>query len=138
VLNAPASFEPEIAALRGVTILRSLKPARALHFALAFVTQQQEVDRLVPALAKAAAGDAILWFAYPKQSSRKYKSEINRDRGWQGLRDLGFDTVRGIAIDEDWSALRFRRVQFIQTMIRASHNRPSEQAKTPQKTTHAS
>jgi hypothetical protein len=26
---------------------------------------------------------------------------------------LGFDTVRQVAIDDDWSALRFRRVEYI-------------------------
>jgi hypothetical protein len=29
------------------------------------------------------------------------------------MRSLGFDALRQIAIDEDWSALRFRRVEFI-------------------------
>jgi len=29
------------------------------------------------------------------------------------LKALGFETVRAVAIDEDWSALRFRRVEFI-------------------------
>jgi hypothetical protein len=33
----------------------------------------------------------------------------------------GFEPVRMVAIDEDWSALRFRRVEFIKTM-----NRPEE------------
>ena len=29
------------------------------------------------------------------------------------LRSAGFDAVRAVAIDEDWSALRFRRMEFI-------------------------
>lgn len=55
----------------------------------------------------------LLWFAYPKGTSKKYKCDFNRDDGWEPLRKLGFDTVRQVAIDEDWSALRFRRVEFI-------------------------
>ena len=35
--------------------------------------------------------------------------------------DAGFEPVRMVAIDEDWSALRFRRVEFIKTM-----NRPED------------
>lgn len=58
-------------------------------------------------------GDAILWFAYPKGTSKKYKCEFNRDNGWDVIRAAGFDTVRAVAIDEDWSALRFRRKEFI-------------------------
>ena len=30
----------------------------------------------------------------------------------------GFEGVRMVAIDEDWSAVRFRRVEFIKTMTR--------------------
>ena len=69
-------------------------------------------------IAKKANGDGMVWFAYPKGTSKKYKSEINRDNGWQILGELGFEGVRGVAIDEDWSALRFRRVEFIKAMNR--------------------
>ena len=119
VLNPPASFEPELAALHGVTVLRNLQPLDAIDFSLAFVTTQKEVDTLAKAIAKRVKGDAVLWFAYPKGTSRKYKSEINRDTGWQVLGQAGFEPVRAVAIDEDWSALRFRRVEFIKTMTRA-------------------
>lgn len=116
VLNAPESFERELAALRGVTILRDLKDASEVQFSLGFVTKQRDVDTLGASVAKKAKGDAIVWFAYPKGTSKNYDSEISRDNGWQILRKLGFDTVRAVAIDEDWSALRFRRVEFIKSM----------------------
>lgn len=113
VLNAPGSFAPELAGLGGVTVQRDLKAVREIAFCLAFVTRQGEVDALVKPIAQKAGGDAIVWFAYPKGTSKRYASEISRDHGWQGLRALGFDTVRAVAIDEDWSALRFRRVEFV-------------------------
>ena len=118
VLNAPESFERELKALRGVTILRNLQGLDEIDFSLAFVTKQTEVDTLGKAIAKKAKGDAVVWFAYPKGTSKKYKSEINRDHGWQVLGDLGFEGVRAVAIDEDWSGARFRRVEFIKTMKR--------------------
>ncbi len=31
---------------------------------------------------------------------------------------VGFEGVRQVAIDEDWSALRFRRVEYIKRMTR--------------------
>jgi hypothetical protein len=119
VLNAPASFEPELAGLHGVTILRSLPSAGDIGFSLAFVMKQQEVDKFAVAIAKKAKGDSVVWFAYPKGTSKKYKSEINRDTGWQALGKAGFEPVRSVAIDEDWSASRFRRVEFIKTMTRS-------------------
>jgi hypothetical protein len=118
VFNAPASFEPELARLDGVKILRDPKKFAAVQFALVFATQQAELDRLSRLLAANLAGDALLWFAYPKGTSKRYACEFNRDTGWQIIRDAGFDSVRQVAIDEDWSALRFRRVEYIRSAVR--------------------
>lgn len=119
VINAPESFEPELAVLAGVAVRRSAKEVKRLNFSLAFVTKQKEVDTLARAVAQKAEGDAVVWFAYPKGTSRKYTCEFNRDTGWAELGKLGFEGVRQVAIDADWSALRFRRVEFIRTMTRS-------------------
>jgi hypothetical protein len=118
VLNAPESFAGELSGLRGVAILRSLQDAGAVEFFLAFVTKQKEVDSIGKAIGKKTKSDAVVWFAYPKGTSKKYKSEINRDHGWRVLGESGFEPVRSVAIDEDWSGVRFRRVEFIKTMKR--------------------
>jgi hypothetical protein len=122
VLGAPGSFESELAALAGVTIVRELNGIGKIEFFIAFVTEQREIAALSEIVAAKAEGDAVVWFAYPKGTSKKYKSEVNRDRGWQTLRGLGFETVRSIAIDEDWTALRFRRVEYIKAMTRSRSN----------------
>jgi len=118
VLNAPQSFEAELRRLSGVRVHRALPRSGPIAFALAFVTRQAELDAFAKSLAKRAEGDAIVWFAYPKGTSKRYTCEFNRDTGWQALGAAGFEGVRGVAIDEDWSALRFRRVEFIKSMKR--------------------
>ena len=115
VVNAPLSFESELAALTGVTVLRDPGKVKTVRFALAFATAQAEVDRLAKMLSAKAEGDALLWFAYPKRTSKKYQCDFNRDTGWSVLKSAGFDTVRAVAIDFDWSALRFRRAEFIKS-----------------------
>ena len=129
VINAPESFEPELKALKEVEIIRDLKKAKTVQFSLAFVKKQQEVDTIAPLIGKKAEGDAVVWFAYPKGSSKKYKSEINRDSGWNVLGKDGFEPVRMVAIDEDWSSLRFRRADFIKNMTRADEHRLTKRAK---------
>jgi hypothetical protein len=122
VLHAPPSFEPELAQLPTLHLHRTL-PAE-IPFALAFVTRQAEVDALSPRLDAAIPSDGILWLAYPKTSSKKLKCDFNRDTGWAALKSLGWDTVRAISIDADWTALRFRRNQFIKP--RSGTQKPSQ------------
>jgi hypothetical protein len=113
VLAAPSSFEPELQNLAGVSILRDACKAASIEFAIAFVTRRAEVDAAVKLILPKTAGDVVLWFAYPKGTSKRHAGEINRDSGWASLQSAGFETVRLVAIDEDWSALRFRRAAYV-------------------------
>ena len=119
ILNAPESFDAELEPLEHYTIQRDLKGVKRVQFVLAFATTQSQVDAAAKALAAKLEGDALVWFAYPKGSSKKYKCEFNRDTGWAVLGQIGLEPVRQVAIDQDWSALRFRRVEFIKTMTRS-------------------
>ena len=118
VLDAPESFESELKTLRGREVHRKVPGNRPIAFAIAFVKKQVEVDRAAKALVPRLEGDTIVWFAYPKGSSKRYTCDFNRDTGWTALGAAGFEPVRMIAIDEDWSALRFRRAGFIKAMSR--------------------
>ena len=83
-------------------------------FVLAFVQQLRQVDQLADWVATHTEGDAVVWLVYPKQTSKNYRCEFNRDTGWDSLRAAGFESVRMVAINSDWSALRFRRASFRQ------------------------
>ena len=113
VVNAPRSFETALRTLKKVGVRRSLAATTQLTFALTFVKTQPELDRLSAMVVAKSPGDALLWVAYPKGTSKRYTCEFNRDKGWGVLVGSGFDCVRQVAIDEDWSALRFRRIEFI-------------------------
>ena len=113
VLNAPESFEGELKQLKGIKITRDPVKPKALEFGLAFAVTQAQLDRASKIFAAASEGDVVLWFAYPKGTSKRYSCEFNRDSGWSVIRAAGFDSVRMVAIDEDWSALRFRRLEFV-------------------------
>ena len=115
VLNAPDSFEPELEQLKGVKILRDPANPKNVKFGMAFAITQAQLDRASKALAAASEGDALIWLAYPKGTSKHYTCEFNRDSGWKVMVGAGFESVRMVAIDEDWSALRFRRVEFVKS-----------------------
>ena len=118
VLDAPATFEREVSQLVDVQVRRKVTPASRVTFGLAFVMTQAQVDAAAAALTGNAEGDAVVWMAYPKGTSKKYTSTINRDHGWDALGNAGFEPVRMVAIDEDWSAVRFRRAVYIKAMTR--------------------
>lgn len=115
-LNPPESFAEVVGEIE---VRTSLGRAKSVPFLIAFLTKKADVDALAPRIAAATAGDAVVWMAYPKGTSKKYKCDFNRDNGWAQLGAHGFEPVRQVAIDEDWSALRFRRVEFIKTMTRS-------------------
>lgn len=120
VLNAPASFDGELHDMAAwAHILKGAETLEAIDFALVFATQQNEVDAAISLLSPKLEGDAVLWFCYPKGSSKKYKCDFNRDTGWAVLGQHGLEPVRQVAIDEDWSALRFRKAEYIRTLTRS-------------------
>jgi hypothetical protein len=127
VLGAPESFEQELRALDGITVKRQIDGKS--EFAMAFVVTQDQLASASAKLAKGCEGDAVVWMVYPKGTSKKYRCEFNRDSGWPALGEAGFEPVRMVAIDEDWSALRFRRVEHIKTMARNPAGAISEAGK---------
>ncbi len=130
VVNAPGSFAAELAAMEKlVPVATTLKAAKAITFALVFATRQQEIDQAVKTLHPKLQGDAVLWFCYPKGSSKNYTCDFNRDTGWAALGKLGWEPVRMVAIDADWSALRFRDVDYIKTITRRESHALTDAAK---------
>jgi hypothetical protein len=118
IMNAPESFAQELVALGDRDIVQQAAGVTKITFALIFVQRLAEIAAGAKLLAR-AKGDPVIWFAYPKGTSRRYRCEFNRDTGWEALGKAGFEGVRQIAIDEDWSALRFRRVEHIKRLTRA-------------------
>lgn len=113
ITKAHERFEGEIDSLSSIQVVRSCGKSKQIVFLLAFVTKRSEIKRVATQVAKKAEGDPIIWFAYPKQTSKKYTCNFNRDSGWEPVTQAGFEGVRMVAIDEDWSALRFRRTEFV-------------------------
>lgn len=130
VLDAPASFESaltELTAAGPVVIHRA--PQAGMDFALGFAVTQAQLDAVSAQLTATDAPDPILWVAYPKGTSKTYRCEFNRDSGWHVLGAAGFEPVRQVALDADWSALRFRRVSRITTLTRRATMALSDEGK---------
>lgn len=118
-LNAPESFTKDLDSMKEFAkIITKVKPKDEVEFAICFATKQTEVDNIANTIALQLKGDAIFWVCYPKGTSKKYKCDFNRDTGWNIMGKYNLEGVRMVAIDEDWSALRFRKVDYIKTLTR--------------------
>jgi hypothetical protein len=73
----------------------------------AFVRDKAAVDKAAPGTLGALRPGGMLWFSYPKKTSR-IKTDINRDKGWDALNEAGWECIAQVSIDDTWSAGRFR------------------------------
>ena len=130
VFNSPESFETELHQMAPFAkIVKSVEETSEVEFAMIFAIKQEEVNSNFLKILPHLKGDAILWMCYPKGSSKKYKCEFNRDNGWEILGKNNLEPVRMIAIDEDWSALRFRKVNFVKNITRRESFALTDEAK---------
>ncbi|MBO0931384.1 hypothetical protein [Fibrella aquatilis] len=130
LLNVPA----ELGVLsetfsRQSTVYQQVEHADRADFLLAFVQQLGAVKQVADWVAAHTVGDVTIWLAYPKQTSKTYRCDFNRDTGWAALGAIGFEPVRQVAVNDDWSALRFRRVAYIKTMSRSHEGAISAEGK---------
>ena len=109
VRNAPQGYAGRLAEqMEGIEVVAG--PDANADALLLFVNNRAEAEALAPGAVAAVAGvqpEGVLWVAYPKGSS-KVKTDVNRDTLWPIIQAHGWRPVRQVAIDEVWSALRFR------------------------------
>lgn len=131
VLAAPPEFKTVIDAWKKTASIETeIDTKKKYPFVMGFVKTESDIKKQGAAIIKQLEDDAVFWMAYPKKSSKKYIASITRDTGWETLGKLGFEGVSMIAIDDDWSAFRFRKVENIGTMTRRQGLAMSEKGKT--------
>ena len=116
VINAEQAFYKAVAdELKGIITDDDIDQRCPYEFMILFVKSVSEVEMLAPVALHNLTADGILWFCYPKKSSGKNSSGLDRDKGWKALNDAGFYGIRMVSVDADWSAMRFRNVRFIKS-----------------------
>jgi hypothetical protein len=77
---------------------------------LLFAADRGQLDSTLPNMLEKASKDAIIWIAYPKLTST-LDGDLSRNLIHALTAKSGLDTVSQIAIDDDWSAMRVKRVR---------------------------
>jgi len=116
VLNSENNFFRAVSKeLQGVITDLEIDQRCPYEFMIIFVKSVDEMENIAPIALHNLTADGILWFCYPKKSSKKYSSDLERDKGWKVLNDAGFHGIRMVSVDDDWSAMRFRNAKFIKS-----------------------
>jgi hypothetical protein len=107
VLNAPAPLEKEFISLGFKTGFE--KSSRSTN-TIVFIENSKDYLNFLKKDLKHIEPDSVLWFAYPKGTSKR-KTDINRDTIRTTGEEFGITTVTAISIDDTWSGLRFRPIE---------------------------
>lgn len=110
IINQPKSFEKVLEKIN-CQVDTSIK--QKYDFILLFASTQNEAKSLIKNVLDSLNHDGIFWFCYPKGTSKNYKSDINRNNSWDLFKPYSYQAVSQVAIDEDWSALRFRHESLV-------------------------
>jgi hypothetical protein len=108
LVNAPIGYAKKLEPLPpGVTLTH--KRGRPADVILAFVRDSAELKRLAPSFASLEE-DAVLWVCYPKGASST-GTDLNRDTLHAAMEKHELIGVSLVAVDERWSAMRFRAAE---------------------------
>lgn len=116
VINGEQQFSQAVTKeLKGVVTDNEIDQRCPYEFIIIFVKSVSNVRHFAPLALHNLTADGILWFCYPKKSSKLYSSGLERDKGWDSLNKLGFYSVRMVSVDDNWSAIRFRNIKYIKS-----------------------
>jgi hypothetical protein len=104
----PLSIEKQFLKLSFSKNVTPLLKSKKIDFALIFAFSQKQLKEILKEVIPALHQETKFWIAYPKASS-KIASDLCRDASWDFIEAHGFETVRMIAVDNLWSAIRFKK-----------------------------
>jgi hypothetical protein len=117
IINAPKEYDAIKSAFEGE--VHQQATLAMYDFVQVFGSSNEELQSNAKNAAVYVKDDGLFWLCYPKKSSKAYKgSDCSRETVTGMLSEEGYEPVRQIAIDEDWSALRFRKPEKIKKMVR--------------------
>ena len=101
LVNAPAGYDK---LLGGSPAKVTTRASGAADTVLLFATDEAQFKSTLPSAAKSMAPTSNLWVAY-----RKGDKQLHRDSLWKLGESLGFTGVSLVAVDDTWSAMRFKK-----------------------------
>lgn len=108
-VSAPEGFPESLTSLL-VEIKTTIIADEAFSGILLFVKNSAELKSNFPAISSVLKPETVFWIAYPKKSSGVV-SDLEMTGNWKETEKYGLRIVASAAIDETWTALRFRPIE---------------------------
>ena len=108
VLSPPAQYSDLIAGAEGITF-KDDGVADIVHL---FCRTRAELDAEVPAVLDMVADRGMLWFPWPKKSSKLFY-DLTEDQLREIILPAGWVDVKVCAVDAAWSGLKFLRRRIV-------------------------
>lgn len=112
IQGLPSTVEKQFVKLSFSKNVTPLLKSRKIDFALVFAISHKQLEDILKDVVPALGDHAKLWIAYPKVSS-KIVSDLTRDCNWSCIAKCGFEGIRLIAVDNIWTAMRFKKIEDI-------------------------
>lgn len=106
-VNTPKGYQADFHLPKGGKVVKA--SAAPVEFIQVFVANEKELKAQLPKLKKLLAPNGRLWVSYLKGTA-KTKTDINRDTVHAYGKTVGLDGVSLISLDDDWSAMRFKKI----------------------------
>jgi len=117
VLNAPDGYLGRLKP-GPADVATELHQGTAYDAVLLFVKDVDELRRLGPSAIRATRPNGLLWITYPKGGKTAAVTDLPATPWWvqrdvlgEITSETGYKPVAFVAVDETWTALRFKRVQ---------------------------
>jgi len=108
IQGLPSSLEKQFIKLSFAKHVTPLLKSRKVDFSLVFAFSHKQLKEILKEVIPVLQVDAKFWIAYPKLSA-KIACDLSRDVNMEFLAEYGFETVRMIALDNVWSAVRVKK-----------------------------
>ncbi|HTK22253.1 MAG TPA: YdeI/OmpD-associated family protein [Mucilaginibacter sp.] len=108
LFNAPANYLTLLEPLpEGTTV--SYEAKGSFDGTQLFVKNSKELEENLKVIVPTLKTDTIFWVIYPKKNS-EIETDLAMMGSWSSPADHGLEPVASAAVDETWTALRFRPI----------------------------
>jgi hypothetical protein len=109
IQGLPSSIEKQFIKLSFSKNVTPLLRSRKIDFALVFAVNERQLNGILQDVLPALQEKAKLWVSYPKKTS-KIVTDLDRQSSWKVLEKQEFESIRQVALDHVWTAVRFKKL----------------------------